>query len=118
MINEDIFKQMLVRYRNFSDLREDFIEKIEESNHQSVIELEIVRVQDPGVFHLQFFGNNSNLLGEASVVFYQGLITGILDFGRKEEEVFPFEVINKNLRFETLVNEFEQYIQVNIVTEI
>ena len=118
MIDSDIFKQMLVRYRNFSDLREDFIEKIEESNRQSVIELEIVRVQDPGVFHLQFFGNNSNVIGEASIVFYQGLITGILDFGRKEEEVFPFEVMNKNLRFETLVNEFEQYIQVNIVTEV
>ena len=118
MIDDNIFKQMLVRYRNFSDLREDFIEKIEESNHKSVIELEIVQFQDPGVFHLQFFGNNSNVICEASIVFYQGLITGILDFGRKEEEVFPFEVANKNLRFEDLVKEFEQRIQVNIVTEI
>ena len=118
MIDNEIFQRMLVRYRNYIDLSQDFIEKIEESNKQKVIELEVVGVQEPGVFHLQFFGERSNVIGEASIVYHQGLITGILDFGRNNEEVFPFEVSNKSLKINNLIQEFEKYIQVDFINEI
>lgn len=117
MLDEAIFDKMSFVYRNYQELSIDFLDFFKEKG-KKISEVRIKQIEEPGLYHLVFLDEFQIQVSEANILYESGMITGLFGYGDDVNDIIAFEVLNKKLRIDNLIKNFEKYIKVNFSINI